>query len=119
MEDNEQLTSFCLSKKTKAALGRLRPVLQNLHSMMDSLQDPHITMADVRVLFDVVMEKYPKMNNHLKEDSAIILSPAFESALVKLQQDRCGDFTSEEEAVKSLVCRLFLFAEHVVADRAN
>ena len=70
---------------------------------MLALQNPLITMAQVRILFDGVMDKYPRMNKYLKPDSEIVHSPHFESALVKLGLGKASDLTKAElTAVQSL-----------------
>lgn len=46
-------------------------------------------MAQVRQLFDGVMAKFPEMKEYISKNSAILHSPAFETAVVKIQSMLC------------------------------
>ncbi|KAG4059771.1 hypothetical protein PC123_g5331 [Phytophthora cactorum] len=69
--------------------------LETLDSVCVKLQSEERTLADVRLLFDTDMAKYPATSHHLSASARIIHSPVFESAVVKLMSDRA--LTAEEE----------------------
>ncbi|KAG3009515.1 hypothetical protein PC120_g15582 [Phytophthora cactorum] len=69
--------------------------LEALDSVCVKLQSEERTLADVRLLFDAVMAKYPATSHHLSASALIIHSPVFESAVMKLLSDRA--LTAEEE----------------------
>ncbi|KAG3046349.1 hypothetical protein PC121_g20734 [Phytophthora cactorum] len=68
--------------------------LEALDSVCVKLQSEERTLADVRLLFDAVMAKYPATSHHLSASARIVHSPVFESAVVKLLSDRA--LTAEE-----------------------
>lgn len=82
----------------------MRPKLLDLHSVMLNLQDPNVTMTEVRTLFDGVLAEYKIMNQYIRTNSTIIHSPHFESALVKLQRGQAHVLSKEEaKSVESLL----------------
>ncbi|ETO99773.1 hypothetical protein F441_22804 [Phytophthora nicotianae CJ01A1] len=62
--------------------------LGDLDSVCVKLQSEELTLADVRLLFDAVVVKYPVTASYLKADASIVHSPVFERAVVKVQGDR-------------------------------
>ncbi|KAG2996060.1 hypothetical protein PC121_g19244 [Phytophthora cactorum] len=69
--------------------------LEALDSVCVKFQSEERTLADVRLLFDAVMAKYPATSHNLSASARIVHSPVFESAIVKLLSDRA--LTAEEE----------------------
>ncbi|KAF1791997.1 Ribonuclease H-like domain [Phytophthora cactorum] len=69
--------------------------LEALDSVCVKRQSEERRLADVRLLFDAVMAKYPATSHHLSASARIVHSPVFESAVVKLLSDRA--LTAEEE----------------------
>jgi hypothetical protein len=61
--------------------------LQELDSVCKKLQHENRTLAEVRVLFDACIEKYPVTNEYLSSCAKIIHSPTFENAIIKLLSD--------------------------------
>lgn len=61
----------------------LHTKLVELDSVCKKLQAEKRTLADVRLLFDACLEKYPSMEGHLKASANIVHSPVFEAAVVK------------------------------------
>lgn len=62
-----------------------------------------MTLSEVRILFDAVIQKYPITKERLKENARIVHDPKFESAIVKLQENSLGSLTcAEKEQVKLL-----------------
>ncbi|KAE9215276.1 hypothetical protein PF004_g14804 [Phytophthora fragariae] len=62
----------------------LHAKLKELHSVCEKLQHHKRTLGEVRALFDACIKKYPIIDSYLGEDAAIVHSPVFESAVVKL-----------------------------------
>ncbi|ETM98225.1 hypothetical protein PPTG_19718 [Phytophthora nicotianae INRA-310] len=62
------------------------------------LQSEEGNLADVRLLFDAVIAKFPATAHRFSPSAQIVHSPAFESAVVKLLSDR-SLISDEEEAV--------------------
>eukprot|EP00644_Phytophthora_capsici_P017640 jgi/Phyca11/120665/e_gw1.42.259.1 len=60
--------------------------LGDLDSVCVKLQSEELTLADVRLLFDAVVVKYPVTASYLKADASIVHSPVFVRAVVKVQQ---------------------------------
>ena len=67
---------------------------KELESVTKKLQDPKLTMSDVRVLFDFVIEHFPGMSHYLSADAEIIQDPILERAIVKIQDGQ--QLTAEE-----------------------
>ncbi|KUG01955.1 hypothetical protein AM587_10008179 [Phytophthora nicotianae] len=61
--------------------------LVELDSVCVKLQAEERSMAEVRLLFDACMVKYPEMSEYLQPAAQIVHSPLFESAIVKVQND--------------------------------
>ncbi|ETM98415.1 hypothetical protein PPTG_19620 [Phytophthora nicotianae INRA-310] len=61
--------------------------LVELDSVCVKLQAKERSMAEVRLLFDACMVKYPEMSEYLQPAAQIVHSPLFESAIVKVQND--------------------------------
>ncbi|ETK80850.1 hypothetical protein L915_13576 [Phytophthora nicotianae] len=72
--------------------------LEALDSVCIKLQAEEGNLADVRLLFDAVISKYPATAHHLSASARIVHSPAFENAIVNLLSDRSLS-SDEEEAV--------------------
>ncbi|POM77915.1 LOW QUALITY PROTEIN: Hypothetical protein PHPALM_4628 [Phytophthora palmivora] len=83
-----------------AKLEKLQEDLQALDSICLTLQSNETTLADVRVLFDGVVKRYPEMSNYLAKDATIVHSPTFETAVVKVMRDD-GTLTCAEAAAIS------------------
>ena len=56
-----------------------------MESINKKLQADDTTLADVRALFDHVIDSFPTATPRLQPDANIVHSPDFESGLVKLQ----------------------------------
>ncbi|RLN32399.1 hypothetical protein BBJ28_00018242 [Nothophytophthora sp. Chile5] len=69
--------------------------LEDLDSVCVQLQSEKRNLADVRLLFDAVIAKYPATVEYLKPSAKIVHSQAFENAIVKLISDRSLSTTEE------------------------
>ncbi|ETO99522.1 hypothetical protein F441_23063 [Phytophthora nicotianae CJ01A1] len=76
--------------------------LGDLDSVCVKLQSEELTLADVRLLFDAVVVKYPVTASYLKADASIVHSPVLERAVVKVQGDRRLQ-ADEEAAVEPIL----------------
>ncbi|KAG2997483.1 hypothetical protein PC121_g10244 [Phytophthora cactorum] len=61
--------------------------LKKLDSVCNTLQHERASMADVRLLFDRVMDDYPIMASHSRPSANIVHTPVFEAALVMICND--------------------------------
>ncbi|KAG6967870.1 hypothetical protein JG687_00004038 [Phytophthora cactorum] len=61
--------------------------LKKLDSVCNTLQHERASMADVRLLFDQVMDDYPIMASHSRPSANIVHTPVFEAALVMICND--------------------------------
>uniref|UniRef100_H3GLP2 BED-type domain-containing protein n=1 Tax=Phytophthora ramorum TaxID=164328 RepID=H3GLP2_PHYRM len=71
--------------------------LEALDSVCVKRQSEERILADVRLLFDAVMAKFPATSHHLSSSAQIVHSPVIERAVVKLLSDRV--LTAEEEGL--------------------
>ena len=74
----------------------LLDTMQKLESVTKKLQDPKLTMSDVKVLFDFVIDSFPGMSHYLSPNANIIQDPVFERAIVKIHDGQ--QLTVEEIA---------------------
>lgn len=94
---DDGITILLPSNAEEKKIDGLVLILDELDSVTKRLQDEETTMADVRVLFDATIAKYPETLCRLGETAGIVLHPEFESALVKLQENRVVDLTNTEK----------------------
>ncbi|KAF1328177.1 hypothetical protein FI667_g7132, partial [Globisporangium splendens] len=62
--------------------------LKDLESVCVKLQSEDCTLADVRLLFDAVISKFPVVTDQLRVNAKIVHSPGFENAVVKILNDQ-------------------------------
>jgi len=58
--------------------------MKKFESVTKWLQRPETNMAEVRLLFDSLLDEYPIMSEHLKPGARIVHSPSFENGVVKV-----------------------------------
>jgi hypothetical protein len=83
-EDVPDMEAYMLAASEERRLQTLQKTLVDLHLVTKQLQDPLFTFAQMRVLFDCLMQEYPSLNLYVARDSEIIHSIPFESALTKI-----------------------------------
>jgi hypothetical protein len=76
--------------------------LTQFESVTKMLQKLDFTLADVREVFDAILAEFPCMSRYLAVDGAVVHSPTFETAIVKVLND--SDTVTEDEA---LLLRMF------------
>jgi hypothetical protein len=91
-----------LKQRDLASLKTAFEEMKKLDSVMVKLQSSDVDLDDVRKLFDSVIKVFPSMTGHLASDAAIVHSPQFEQAAVKLIRRVCLLF------ITSSVCILIL-----------
>ena len=95
---------LCLNSSENRRVDSLPVRLKDLESVSKSLQKESATIAEVRVLFDAVMDQYPETASKLSPSAAIVHSPYLESAIVKLQLGSPNDLSEEEKACLKAIC---------------
>ena len=65
--------------------------MKKLESVTKKLQDPKLTMSEVRLLLDFAIENFPGMSHYLLADAEIIQDPILERAIVKIQDRSAVD----------------------------
>ncbi|ETN17673.1 hypothetical protein PPTG_05418 [Phytophthora nicotianae INRA-310] len=83
-----------MHRKIEALLGDL----QVFHSVTIKLQSKDLSLADVRVLFDSILQRFPSLTSKLGVTASIVLSPVFEAATV-INGETGRLTTSERKAV--------------------
>ncbi|KAE9341381.1 hypothetical protein PF008_g10647 [Phytophthora fragariae] len=83
---DEGLVDLLPTPREDAHLTDLYGHLKNFESVNKRLQTEYgLTLADVRLLFDHVLEHYPETSRYLAPDAAVVKYPAFENGIVKVQ----------------------------------
>ena len=82
---SSDIDDLCLNSSQNRRVDSLLVRLQDLESVSKSLQKKSATIAEVRVLFDAVMDQYPETASKLSPSTAIVRIPYLESAIVKVQ----------------------------------
>jgi len=93
----EDLDELIPNSKKNKQICMLCDQLNDLDSVTKELQKDAVTSADVRALFDGVIESYPSTANRLGPRPKIVHAPDFESAIVKMQE---GNFKSSNQNEK-------------------
>ena len=83
MRDHE-LDQLIPSGRDLANLKELGAQMQDFEIVTKKLQDPSISLQDVRLIFDEVISVYPSMKNQLAKDADIVKHPSFESGICKV-----------------------------------
>ncbi|KAG4225323.1 hypothetical protein PC116_g26243 [Phytophthora cactorum] len=91
--------------------------LRIFDSMCKKLQDDRTTMAEARLLFISLLEKYPTMEGRLEPASKIVHSPRCESAAIKVA--RGSPLTpAEAKTISKFVTLLPVVGEKRKSDHA-
>ncbi|KAE9036222.1 hypothetical protein PR001_g8930 [Phytophthora rubi] len=81
---DEGLVDLLPTPREDVRLTDLHEHLKNFESVNKRLQTEYgLTLADVRLLFDHVLENYPETSRYLAPDAAVVKYPAFENGIVK------------------------------------
>jgi hypothetical protein len=79
-------------------LQKVMSELKDLESVTLSLQDPKMTLSDVRLLFDEVLYRFPSMVGYLSKDATIVHSYHFENGIVKVLDDKEDQLVEKEKS---------------------
>lgn len=101
----EDVDELLLSRKDDQQVDKLLETMAQLDSITLCLQRDDTTMAQVRVMFDTVIEHMPNMENRLKPDADIVESKEFEAGIVHIQQNRVADMTEDEKCAVKIFSR--------------
>ncbi len=97
-EDVDDFEDYLLTAAEDRRLQALQKTLQDLYLITQKLQDPQLTFAQVRVLFDTVMAEYPTLNQYISTESGIVHSHNFEQALQKISARQEHSLTPQEKS---------------------
>jgi hypothetical protein len=84
---NTELAALMPTAEELISLQLLSKEMLKFQSVTMQLQKDGITMHEVRVLFDAIIEEHPNLSHHLSSNADIVHSPHFESGLVKVTRD--------------------------------
>lgn len=80
----EEIDDLLLRPRQVKQVERLNDQFKNFNSVTIALQSDKLSLADVRCLFDTVIEEYPEAKQFLPVNSKIVLNPYFESGIIKV-----------------------------------
>lgn len=95
MDDND-LDILVPSGRELADLKKIQTQLDDFNMITLKLQDPSISLLEVRLIFDEVVASYPSMKFHLAEDARIVKHPSFETGVCKVLSKQ-HDILSDQE----------------------
>ena len=89
------------SPRENADIVTLSHNLAKFNSIQLALQKEETTLAETRALFDSLINEYPVMAKYISQNSAIVHSKDFESAIVKIQDEKydCMNFSEKQATV--------------------
>lgn len=92
----KEVTDLIPTMREQRKIDQLTTLFEDLDSVTKSLQRSNITCSQVRTLFDGVVSEYPSTASRLSSTARIVHSLLFESAIVKLQEQRFAELSSQE-----------------------
>ena len=102
--DDDDLDILLPSGRELADLKRIQTQLDDFNLITLKLQDPTISLLEVRLIFDEVIASYPSMEFHLAEDARIVKHSSFETGICKVLSKQQGILSEEERiAVASFI----------------
>jgi hypothetical protein len=99
--NDAELETLLPSDQELAALKTIQSELDDFYLISQKLQDPSISLFEVRLLFDEVISSYPSMELHLGEGASIVKNPFFESAICKVLSQQQNLLSDEERRAVS------------------
>lgn len=94
--DDDDVQLLIPSDQQNTEIRELCVKLAELDSVTKTLQNASTTMADVRALFDAVLDHYPFLHMRLSENADIVENKHFERAIVKVQNGEEKKLTGTE-----------------------
>ncbi|RKP16234.1 hypothetical protein ROZALSC1DRAFT_25512 [Rozella allomycis CSF55] len=95
-EMDRDLVDCLPSPQKQIVIQEMKEVMSQLESVTNALQG-EVTMEDVRIFFDSVIEEFPSTAGYLAVDADIVHSVAFENALVKVIGKKEETLTLEDK----------------------
>ncbi|RKP18223.1 hypothetical protein ROZALSC1DRAFT_30060, partial [Rozella allomycis CSF55] len=92
------LVDYLPSTQEQIVIQEMNEVMSKLESVTDALQGK-VTMEEVRILFDSVIEEFPSTGGYLAAGAEIVPNVAFENALVKVTGKKEEMLTMEEKEI--------------------
>lgn len=83
LETFPDIEEYCLSIIEENTLKSINDCMNNFQDITFMLQKKELTLGEMRVLFDGVIQKYPTMNEYLSTTSNIVEYPEFEHGMLK------------------------------------
>ncbi|POM80132.1 Hypothetical protein PHPALM_2068 [Phytophthora palmivora] len=98
IKDDDELADYLPDPAANRRLRKLLDDLLKLESVSKELQSSTVSLLDARVYFDGLLESLPVLASHIDARAAIVHSPHFEAACVKVLDGKAGDLTRAETA---------------------
>ncbi|EGZ20936.1 hypothetical protein PHYSODRAFT_259536 [Phytophthora sojae] len=99
---DDELAELILTRHEENKLRALGDDHREFKSASKNLQsDEDVTLLDVRDIFDALIERHPAVAQYLAADAAIVKSPAFENACVKVLLGKEAELTVDEQKLLS------------------
>lgn len=99
----EEVIDIMPTSREQRTIERLTAQFVDFDSVTKSLQRDDISLAEVRTLFDGMIDAYPGTKSRLSPTASIVHSPIFESGLVKIQNNQAGNLSdAEQHATRAL-----------------
>ncbi len=80
----------------------MRNIFEELDAVTKELQRNDLNLANVRALFDTVLEVYPRADRYLAKSSSIVHCTDFENAIVKVIDNQ--EFTLSQSESNLVRC---------------
>jgi uncharacterized protein YueI len=78
------------------ALKDIRTEMIEFETVTKTLQESKLTVMEVRLIFDEIINIYPSMSHHLDADASIVRNTAFESGIFKVIANEFDSLNEEE-----------------------
>ncbi|ETL98754.1 hypothetical protein L917_04237 [Phytophthora nicotianae] len=98
IKDDDELTDNLPGPATNRRLRKLLEDLSMVKSVSKELQASTVSLLDVRVYFDRLLESLPPLASHIGARTAIVHSPHCEAAYVKVLDGKTAELTRAETA---------------------
>lgn len=107
------LVNFIPTARENTVISELLTHLKKFNSITIALQRVDISILEVHYLHDEIIREYPTFGKYLMINSKIVHSPIFESALIKIQDNKLYDLSPEEQIAAS---NLMLSSSDLIMD---
>ncbi|ETV84120.1 hypothetical protein H257_03430 [Aphanomyces astaci] len=84
IDDDVDLDELRLSTREDREVDMLLAQLENFDTVTLALQRDTMSLSDVRILFDTVMEDYPQVVHYLSPSATIVQQPNFENGCLRV-----------------------------------